>query len=123
MLLYALSHILAAPYSSGLEYTLTDNSLHKLTCDSYNTPPTQVVWEKDGEVIPSNSTFYQFSQKLVNRTTAAYRNTLTMNATFEEVVGEYACTVVNSIGSSKRQTKTIKGLTISFSLSISSICL
>ena len=100
----------AAPYSSGLEYALTGNSLHKLTCDSYNTPPTQVVWEKDGEVITSNNTFYQFGQELMNRTTAAYSNSLTMNATFEEVVGEYACTVVNSVGSSERQTRSIKGL-------------
>lgn len=52
-------------------------------------------------MITLNDTFYQFDQKLVDQTTAAYSNSLTMNATFEELVGDYACTVVNSLGSSK----------------------
>ena len=45
----------------------------------------------------------------MNRTTSTYYNTLTVNGTIEDVIGEYSCTVVNSLGSSNTLTKTIKG--------------
>ena len=44
----------------------------------------------------------------MNRTTSAYNNTLTINATIEDVIGEYSCTVSNDLGSSYENT-TVKG--------------
>lgn len=99
------------PYCPAIEYSLTDG-IHTLSCASYNTPPTQVIWEKDGERIHSNDTShgtYTPNQVLLNRTTSAYNNTLTINATIEDVIGEYSCTVLNSVGSSDELTKAVKG--------------
>jgi hypothetical protein len=76
---------------------------------SYGTPPTQVVWERDGERIYFNDTTYHSNQVLLNRTTSTYNNTLTINATIEDVIGEYSCSVMNSIGSSETLTTTIAG--------------
>ena len=44
----------------------------------------------------------------MNRTTSAYNNTLTINAIFEDVIGEYSFIVVNDLGSSY-ETTTVKG--------------
>ena len=63
-----------------------------------------------------NDTFYQFSQALVNRTTSTYNNILTINATIEDVVGEYSCTATNSLGSSNKLTKAVKGKVVSVML-------
>ncbi len=48
----------------------------------------------------------------MDRPTSAYNNTLTINATIEDVIGEYSCTIVNSIGRSETRTKDIKGIYI-----------
>ena len=93
-------------------YTLTDDSVHTLSSVSYGSPPTEVIWERDGERIYFNDTydvFYHSNQVLLNRTTSAYNNTLTINATIEDVIGEYSCTIVNSAGRSDTLTRAIKG--------------
>ena len=68
------------------------------------------MWERDGERIYQNDTNYQFSQILVERTSSTYNNTLTINGTIEDVVGEYSCTVSNTLGSSNELIKTVKGI-------------
>ena len=95
------------PQCHSIEYTFMDN-IHTLSCVSYNSPPTNVIWERDGKRIYFNDTSYQSSQILMNRTTSAYNNTLTINATIEDVIGEYSCTVSNDLGSSY-ETTTVKG--------------
>ena len=67
------------------------------------------MWERDGERIYQNDTNYQFSQILVERTSSTYNNTLTINGTIEDVVGEYSCTVSNTLGSSNELEKTFQG--------------
>ena len=81
------------------------------TCVSSLSPPTEVIWEVDGERIYFNDSYsdYDFTQTLVNCTTSTYYNTLSVNGTIDDVIGEYSCTVVNSLGSSNTLTKTIKG--------------
>ena len=82
------------------------------TCVSSLSPPTEVIWEVDGERIYFNDSYsdYDFTQTLVNCTTSTYYNTLSINGTIDDVIGEYSCTVVNSLGSSNTLTKTIKGV-------------
>ena len=86
-------------------------SPYTFTCISSLSPPTEVIWEVDGERIYFNDSYsdYDFTQTLVNRTTSTYYNTLSVNGTIEDVIGEYSCTVVNSLGSSNTLIKTIKG--------------
>ena len=98
----------APPTCSNVDYTSSDG-LHTISCVTHGSPPTKVTWEKDGEEIYMNDTFYQFSQALVNRTTSTYNNILTINATIEDVVGEYSCTATNSLGSSDKLTEVVKG--------------
>ena len=93
-----------------MEYSL-NGEVHTLSCDSYGTPPTQVIWEKDGKVIQFNDSAYRnyhFSQTLTNRTASAYSNVLTITASIEDVVGDYACTVVNSLGRSDKVTRSVR---------------
>ena len=104
---FCLSSSTVPPQCHSIEYTFMDNT-HTLSCVSYNSPPTNVVWERDGERIYFNDTSYQSSQMLMNRTTSAYNNTLTINATIEDVIGEYSCTVSNDLGSSYENV-TVKG--------------
>ena len=82
-----------------------------ITCSSYNSPPTQVIWEKDGkEIHVENSKMYHFSQTLVNRTTSAYSNDLTIMASAKDAMGKYACSMVNSFGRSTKLSTTITGI-------------
>ena len=105
-----LSHA-GAPYCPTIEHVVT-NKVHTLSCVSYDSPPTEVIWERDGERIYFNDTssdVYHPNQVLLNRTTSAYNNTLTINATIEDVEGNYSCTVLNSVGQSDRLFKTVQG--------------
>ena len=99
------------PYCPTIEHVIT-NKVHTLSCVSYDSPPTEVIWERDGERIYFNDTssdVYHSNQVLLNRTTSAYNNTLTINATIEDVRGDYSCTVLNSVGQSDKLIKTVKG--------------
>ena len=85
------------------------DNIHTLSCVSYNSPPTNVIWEKNEKRIYFNNTSYQSSQMLMNRTTSAYNSTLTINASIEDVIGEYSFIVVNNLGDSDKCTRVIKG--------------
>ena len=99
-----------APIISDFIFSLTESPF-TFTCVSSLSPPTEVIWEVDGERIYFNDSYsdYNLHQTLVNRTTSTYYNTLTVNGTIEDVIGEYSCTIVNSLGSSNTLNKTIKG--------------
>ena len=102
--------ISGAPILLDFLFSNTESS-YTFTCVSSLSPPTEVIWEVDGERIYFNDSYsdYDFTQTLVNRTTSTYYNILSVNGTIEDVIGEYSCTVVNSQGSSNTLTKTIKG--------------
>ena len=91
-----------------MDYTSTDD-VHTFSCVTQGSPPTQVTWERDGVEIYWNNTFYQFGQAVVDRATSVYNNTLTVKSITEDVVGEYSCTATNSLGTSNRLTKAVKG--------------
>ena len=98
----------AVPRVMAMERNLS-SSLSTLTCTSTGSPPTNVKWMKDGETLITNGTMYSLTQTLVDRVTSTYNNTLTIEASFIDVVGEYSCKVVNSIGTSNVQSTEIRG--------------
>ena len=81
----------------------------QLSCFSQDSPPTEVIWEKDGQRIHLNGSKdgYRMTQVLLNKLTSSYVNSLTMDGMLDDVVGEYSCTVVNSLGSSNTMNTTI----------------
>ena len=91
-----------------MEYSLVED-LHTLSCISYGSPPTEVLWERDGEMILQDDV-YKYSQSLVERTTSTYNNTLTINGTIEDIAGDYSCTVSNTLGTSNKVTKAVMGM-------------
>ena len=52
---------------------------------------------------------YSLTQTLVDRVTSTYNNTLTIEASFVDTIGEYSCNVTNSIGTSSAEEIEIKG--------------
>ncbi len=53
---------------------------------------------------------FRLSRTVVNRTTATFKNVLTVDDEFGDVVGNYSCSVVNIVfGSSERKTIHLKG--------------
>ena len=95
---------------TDLDFSLGEDTPLSLFCFSLNSPPTKIVWEKDNMTLSldSSSGKYTTSKMLVNRTTSAYVSTLTVDGVLEDVVAEYSCTVVNSIGTSNTFSITIK---------------
>ena len=98
----------AVPRVMAMERNLS-SSLSTLTCTSTGSPPTNVIWMKDGETLITNGTTYSLTQTLVDRVTSTYNNTLTIEARFADIIGEYSCKVGNSIGTSNVQETYIKG--------------
>ena len=80
---------------------------------TYVSPPTQVIWEKNREVIHFNNySVYHFSKEVYDRPLSDYCNILTITASsIEDLIGEYSYAVVNSIGSDK-STITVQGLVL-----------
>ena len=101
--------VLGRPVMTMLDFSLGENTL-SLFCSSLNSPPTEILWEKNSKKLTLNgsSVRYKTSQVVVNRTTSAYVSNLTMDGVLDDVVGEYSCTVVNTIGTSNTISTTIK---------------
>ena len=95
---------------TDLDFTFEGNTPFSLLCYSHNSPPTNVMWEKDNETISldSSSSGYKMTQVVVDRGMSAYVSTLTMDGVLENVVGEYSCTIANSIGTSDTISATIE---------------
>lgn len=92
----------------AMEHSIS-SSLSTLTCTSTGSPPTTVTWTKDEETLITNGTTYSLTQTLVDRVSSTYNNTLTIEASFADILGEYSCKVANSIGTSNVQETEIKG--------------
>ena len=101
----------AAPRVTTLEQNIS-SSFTTLTCTSTGSPPTTVTWTKDGVTLPANETIYSFTQTLVDRVASTYNNTLALDASFVDIIGNYTCSVSNFIGTSSVQETEIKGMNI-----------
>ena len=111
----------AAPLVTALEHTIS-SSLYTLTCTSTGSPPTTVTWTKDGETLITDGTTYSLTQTLVNRVTSTYNSTLTVEASFADILGEYSCSVMNSIGTSNVQQIKIQGRSNWWNVLINCLC-
>ena len=92
------------PSISSLTY---DEDSRTLTCVSTGSPPTRVVWMKDGLPLttdgssPHYSLSLTISQTITNRRDSTYNNTLAVEQSAPgEVAGTYTCTVSNDLGAS-----------------------
>ena len=79
-----------------------------LNCSSSGSPPTNVVWTKDGEVVSMNETFSAI-QYLRDGVTARYDSVLMISMQPSEVIGRYTCSVDNMISVPSEQTLTLQG--------------
>ena len=102
--------LIEQPSVTNLTVSLGGDIPFQLSCFSQDSPPTEVIWEKDGQRIHLNGSKdgYRMTQVVMDRLTSSYVSSLTMDGMLDDVVGEYSCTVVNSLGSSNTTNTTIK---------------
>ena len=111
---YTFSHLMITgpppPVVASMEHSPLTTPF-TISCLTHDSPPMKIIWKKDEEVInfTNNSIDYQLTQTLVNRTSSTYNNTLTINGTIEDVIGEYSCAVANRLGTSNTLSKSVKG--------------
>ncbi len=79
------------------------------TCTSTGSPPTTVIWTKDNKEIVVDGTVFSLSRTVVNRTTATFKNVLTVDDEFADMIGNYSCSVANVFGRSEIKTIHLKG--------------
>ena len=108
---------LESPVVTSLDFTFGNGTPLTLSCSSINSPPTEVLWERDNETLSLNFKpgGYQMTQVVVNHVTSAYVSTLTIDDVLDDVVGEYSCAITNSIGMSNYYSATFKGM-VNFSV-------
>ncbi len=80
-----------------------------LTCTSTGSPPTNVVWKKDGSIIAIDGTAFTLTSTVVNRKTSTYKNILTIAKEYVNLLGEFSCAVHNTIGRSTTEIKSLEG--------------
>ena len=71
-----------------------------IVCTSTGGPATDVTWYKDKEQIitPSKEGTYNYSQIIINTTSATYENRLRIVDKSSEAAGNYRCEVTNTRG-------------------------
>ena len=82
-----------------------DEDSRTLTCVSTGSPPTRVVWMKDGLNLTTDhsSPHYSLSQTVTDRAASNYSNVLTVKQSAPGgVAGTYTCTVSNELNSDSR---------------------
>ena len=77
-----------------------DKTSQTITCTSTGGPATDVTWYKDNVqiIIPNERGTYNYSQIIVNTTSATYENRLRIIEKSSEVIGNYTCKVTNVRG-------------------------
>ena len=82
-------------------------TLAEVTCNTKQSPPTNVTWLRDGKKIDTNSTLYQTAVKVVNRTSFCYEVTLVIRD-IRSVGGvhTYTCIINNTQGEDRMSITT-----------------
>ena len=72
-----------------------------IVCTSTGGPATDVTWYKDNApiMIPNEGGTYNYSQIIINTTSATYENRLRIVDKSSEAAGNYTCQVTNPRGS------------------------
>ena len=81
-----------------------------LNCSSSGSPPTNVTWIKDGEMVAMSGNFTT-KQDLRDGVTARYDNILTSSLQPSEVLGTYICLLDNLVSAPSEETLTLQGKT------------
>ena len=84
------------------------SSSFSLICMSSGSPPTEVSWAKNGLTLTANET-YETIQVLKDAQLAVYDNILIVYSKPEEVLGNYTCSIDNSVSTVAEQTIAIEG--------------
>ena len=87
---------------------MNDRGVYVVKCTTSGSPPTKVTWTRNDAIIDRNDGMYKPAQTLINRTSTVYENVLIVDGSFEDAVGNYSCTVENSLGTSETVNRTIK---------------
>ena len=83
---------------------LTSNSqttaLTQIECYTLNSPPTTVIWKKDGDVIDVETDKYTAMQIVIDRRSSHYQNILLIRDVFD-IMGNFTftCEIENKAGS------------------------
>ena len=92
-----------------------------IECYTTGSPPTDVVWQRNGEVIDVDGDYYETMQIVTNRRNSHYRNILVVND-IVSVIGSltFTCVISNWYGSvSLNVTTNVSGMSkIQFYISI-----
>ena len=93
----------------SLQESTTFSSAFVVNCTSDGSPPTNVTWYKDEEVLEGGET-YQMVQSLTDPLTATYDNLLVVYADPAAVVGTYTCFIENNISPLIQESLTFIGM-------------
>ena len=86
-------------YNDLSEESDDDSIILNITCSTSDSPPTKVVWYRDGETIVIDGIDYDAEQVVTNRHNMYYDNVLYMkNAVYAAGRHEYKCGVENTEG-------------------------
>ena len=85
------------PTVTSLTY---NDAIKTLTCISTSGPATNVIWERDGNILVVDGVAYRQTQTVTDATTATYQNVLTIAQSVTSLYGVYRCTVGNARGTS-----------------------
>ena len=80
-----------------------------LTCTSTGSPATTFTWTKDGATLTVDGTTYSMTQTVTDRRTSTYENVLNISSDATSIVGDYTCTVNNTLGSDSMDF-TVRGM-------------
>ena len=96
-----------------MEYSASDDGTYILTCTSMGSPPTTVSWTRNQINLATSGSEgkYTFSKKVIDKPSTTYDNVLTIKGIYEDAVGDYKCTITNSIGEATAE-KTVNGMHI-----------
>ena len=96
----------------SISYLTYDEESRTLTCISTGSPPTRVVWMKDGSYLTTDgsSLHYSLSQTITNRSSSTYFNVLSVRQSAPGgVAGTYTCKVSNDLGSASMTVVAVGG--------------
>ena len=101
-----------APYVYSSRYSDLSNTygniLGSLECLTQYSPPTNVIWLRDGVRVHVDGERYEMIQSVIERQSySRYRNTLLIRDAADLVgVHTYTCTITNSAGRTSRSINT-----------------
>ena len=86
-----------------------DRTTQTITCTSTGGPATDVIWSKDKldiSIVTNEGVVYEYSQIVLNTTSATYENRLRIVDKSSKATGTYTCEVTNPRGSTNESLYT-----------------